>query len=380
MSLKKPRIVLAGQIPPPLGGQNIMIEKAVVQFAASDKCESVHLPFFFTPDFKGARKASVGKLVELIRVIIRLWQIRFRGPIDLLLFPTGGPQTTPMLRDLLLLPWALLLSRRVVLHFHAAGIADELGKGKWVARCLARMYGQAFAALVNSDFNRRDPEAVLIKNVRVVPCRVEDTFDPSLVDRGGPGKFRILSVGHICLDKGTPQLLDAFAEILPRHPNLELELVGECLAPFTDQDLQRRIDRLGIRSSVRVSGILRGRAKAAAFGRASLFVFPTVAPYESFGLVLAEAMEWGLPIVASNWRGNSDVLTPQAGAICFPVSANLASDIATALEQAIARRAEWPDWGKANRHIFEQRYREDGTPWLVEPVLSMVRIPGAAST
>jgi len=375
MSLNKPRVVIAGQIPPPFGGQNIMIRNAVAQFARSDRCESVHLPFFFTPDFKSARSGVVGKVLELIRVIGRLFRIRLAGPIDLLLYPTGGSQSVPIIRDIFLLPWALMLSRRVVLHFHAAGIADQLEKTRSgiLARFLSFFYRRAFGAVVMTTFNRRDPEAVGIKRILVVPHRVDDEFDPLLVRRGDPEVVRLLYLGHLCADKGTPQLLEAFAALRRKHPEFTLDLVGECLPPFTQEILERLLDGLQIRSHVRLLGVLTGRSKAEAFGHADLLVFPTVAPYESFGLILAEAMAWRLPIVATRWRGNFDVLTPRAGAICFPVSSSLTQDIANALEQAIQQRSKWVEWGGINRSIFEQLYRENETKeWLVEPILSLI--------
>jgi glycosyltransferase involved in cell wall biosynthesis len=375
MPLKKPRVIIAGQIPPPFGGQNIMIEKVVTQFARSDHCKTVHLPFFFTPDFRSARRGGVGKALELIRVIARLLRIRLAGPIDLLLYPTGGPQRVPMIRDISLLPWVLMLSRRVVLHFHAAGIADQLEKTRSgiLARLLSFFYRRAFAAVVMTIFNRRDPEAVRIKRILVVPHHVDDEFDPLLVRRGDLAVVRLLYLGHLCADKGTPQLLAAFAALQGKHPELTLDLVGECLPPFKQEILERLLDELQIRPHVRLLGVLSGRAKAEAFGHADLLVFPSVAPYESFGLVLVEAMAWKLPIVASKWRGNSDVLTPRAGAVCFPVSSSLTDDIANALEQALQQRSQWEEWGRTNRSIFEQRYREnEAEEWLVEPLLSLV--------
>jgi glycosyltransferase involved in cell wall biosynthesis len=372
--VNKPRIVIAGQVPPPFGGQNIMIRKALAQFLRSARCDTIHLPFFFTPDFKTARKGSIGKVVELLRVIGRLVRIRIQGPIDLLLFPTGGPQTVPVVRDIFLLPWVLLLSRRVVLHFHAAGIADRLEKNprSLLHRAIAGLYGKAFAAIIMTEFNRRDPEAVGLTRIAVVPYRIDDDFDPQLLRRGRPGEIRLLYVGHLCADKGTPQLLEAFADLRRGHPKLVLDLAGECLPPFTPELLQRLLDQLQVRSYVNLAGVLSGRDKAEAFGRADLFVFPSMAPYESFGIVLAEAMAWKLPIVASEWRGNFDVLTSASGAIGVPISSSLAREIANALAEALRRREEWEKWGRINRAIFEQRYRDHAdAEWLVEPVLSL---------
>jgi glycosyltransferase involved in cell wall biosynthesis len=375
MPLKKPRVVIAGQVPPPLGGQNLMIQKAIAQFARSDCCDSVHLPFFFTPDVKSARKGSLVKIAELVRVIGRLLRIRMAGPIDILLYPSGGPQMVPMIRDLLLLPWMLILSRHVILHFHAAGIGEQLrnGENRTLARLVSSFYRLAFAAVVATDFNRRDPEAIGIERILVVPLRINDDFDPMLVQRGADSAIRLLYVGHLCSDKGTPQLLQAFATLRQKHPAIHLDLVGECLPPFTLEDLETLLDNLGIRSGVRLCNVLTGGPKAEAFAKADLFVFPTIAPYESFGLVLAEAMAWGLPIVASQWRGNSDVLTSSAGAICFPLSSSFTTDIVAALAKALDQRSQWSEWGRINRSIFQERYCEnEGEEWLVKPIVSLV--------
>lgn len=373
MPARKLRVVIAGQLPPPVGGQNIMIEKALAQFRRFPQCQTEHLPFFFTPHVQTARRGDAGKLFELVRVVGRLLRLRARGKIDVLLYPAGGPQSVPLLRDLLLLPWMVLFSSRVVIQFHAAGIGDEIAKGKFLARLVASLYRKAFAAIVNSDFNRRDPESVGINRTILIPCHIVDEFDPQLLHRGNAGQTHLLYVGHLCADKGTPQLLEAFASLRVQQPDLCLELVGECLPPFSEAELEALLDRFHLNESVHLAGVLTGRAKAEAFARAHLFIFPTIAPYESFGLVVAEAMSWKLPVVVSRWRGNRDVLTADAGAICFPLSGNLPADIASAIASALKKRDSWSEWGEKNRAIFEQRYRDTpDSDWLAQPLLSLI--------
>ncbi len=367
---------MAGQIPPPYGGQNIMIEKAVAQFAAHPDCESVHLPFFFTADFQQARKASLGKLLELARVIGRLLRIRCRGPIDLLLYPTGGPQTVPIVRDILLLPWMYLCARKVVLHFHAAGVADRFAgqRRRPLGVLLRAIYRGAEAAVVMTEFNRRDPEFFGIKKILVCPHRIPDEFDSVLISRvENLEAGRLLYVGHLHPDKGTEALLHAFGALLGDHPHLRLELVGECLPPWTRPDVERLIDELGVKSRVTLSGVLTGRAKAEAFGRADAFIFPTIAPYESFGLVLLEAMMWALPILATDWRGNRDVLTAEAGAVIFPVTGALDEQCEKALRFFVERRNDWQAWGARNRNLYLTRSRAGvAERWLAAAILPEV--------
>lgn len=352
---RKPRLVIAGQMPPPWGGQNVMIARILDECRASTDFETEHLAFHFTPDFKNVRRGSAAKLAELAKVVARLIALRRRGPIDLLLFPAGGPQNVPIVRDLLLLPWVLLLTRRVVVQFHAAGIADRFAEKRGALfHLLAALYRRCFGAIVMTAFNRRDPEIFHIPRIAVLPHRLTDEFDPLLVRRDAAQR-RLLYVGHLCREKGTPDLLRAFAAIAPEDPRLVLELVGEPLPPMDDANLRASAQELGIADRVIFSGVLTGRAKQEAFARADLFVFPTVAPYESFGLVLVEAMMWDLPIVATDWRGNRDVLGSEFDGDCFTIAPELSASLAAALRRQLAKPAKT----KGNRDLFLARYRHD---------------------
>lgn len=373
---RKPRIVIAGQVPPPCGGQNVMIARLLAEFARTDEFDGAHLAFHFTPDFKTVRQGSVAKLLELVKVIARLLALRLRGPIDLLIYPTGGPQTVPLIRDLLLLPWVLLAARRVVLQFHAAGIADRCAEKRGLlCGAIAALYRRCFAAIVMTEFNRRDPAACGLRRIAVIPHRLPDEFDPAL-QRKDSAAIRLLYLGHLCPDKGTPELLRAFQTVAARDPALVLELVGECLPPLSEQQLRAQVRDLRLDGRVLLPGVLTGRAKREAFGRADLFVFPSVAPYESFGLVLVEAMMWGLPIVATDWRGNREVLGGDFEGICHPVGDDLATSIAAALTEAIETVRGKAAWTGRNRRVFLARFRGDAAPrpypelarrWLERP-------------
>jgi glycosyltransferase involved in cell wall biosynthesis len=356
---RKPRIVIAGQVPPPYGGQNVMVAQLLDIFRADARFDCEHLAFHFTPDFKTVRQGSARKLVELAKVIGRVLALRRGGPLDLVIYPTGGPQTVPIIRDLLLLPWVLLAARRVVLQFHAAGIADRCaGRGGPLCGLIAALYRRCHAAVVMTEFNRRDPEFVGLRRIAVIPHRLPDVFDPALV-RKDPARTRLLYVGHLSPDKGTPELLRAFKIVADRDPALVLELVGESLPPLSEAQLRADIRELGLEARVELPGVLTGRAKLEAFGRADLFVFPSVAPFESFGLVMVEAMMWGLPIVATDWRGNRDVLGGDFDSLCHPVGDDLAASIADALTTALVLLRSGKMGTGRNRQLFLDRYRYD---------------------
>jgi glycosyltransferase involved in cell wall biosynthesis len=359
--VKKKRVVIAGQIPPPIGGQAIMIVRTLDELRTQGIFEVVHLPFYFTRDVRRTRRAGLDKVMEVFAVLWRLARLRASGVIDATLYPVGGPQLVPLVRDVCLLPWVLLASKKVILHFHAAGIAETIQHHPCFLRAMVRfLYRKADAAIVMTEFGKRDAASVRIKNIKVVPHTLEDTYDPAMVNRNA-GSTTLLYVGHLAHEKGTPDLLEAFAALRQTGVDCILELVGECLPPYNEAEMQSSIRRLGVENSVRVCGVLSSKEKWERFAHANLFVFPSVAP-ESFGLVLAEAMMWALPIVTSDWRGNREVVGQSFGGICFLPEPDLATALSGALRDAFARRERWTQWGGQNRQTFQDRYKAEHFP------------------
>jgi glycosyltransferase involved in cell wall biosynthesis len=193
-----------------------------------------------------------------------------------------------------------------------------------------------------TNFGKRDPESLGIRNVLVIPHLLSDSYDPALLTRAEPVPT-LLYVGHICPDKGTTALLAAVAAVQSQGHRCELSLVGECLAPYTEDDLTKDIERLGLGSSVKLAGVRSGEEKWRQFAAADLFVFPSVAP-ESFGLVLVEAMMWALPIVGHRLeRQQRDTRkSPWGSLFCPGVRSQPASD--AALSEALGQRDRWDSW------------------------------------
>lgn len=359
-----PVVVVAGQTPPPTGGQNIMIERILKELEQDPRWRTAHWNFRFTPTFSTVRKAQLSKLLELCRVIGRAIALRLKfGRVDLLLYPSGGPQTVPVIRDILLLPVAKWLSRSVWVQFHAAGIADRLSaKTGLVEKLLSWAYRAVDGAIVMANFNRCDPEALGISKIEIIPHLIKDENPEGQSNSHPPPATRdslltILYAGHLYDQKGTPQLVDAFAEVVKEFPETRLILMGEFLPPWSEAAFREQCERLNIADKVEWLGVLRGESKAEQFRKASLFVFPTIAPYESFGLVMAEAMMWGLPIVATDWRGNRDVAGPDAW-YC-PVPSPVLPELATTILQALRESSRFAEVGTRNRERFLEKFSFD---------------------
>jgi glycosyltransferase involved in cell wall biosynthesis len=104
----------------------------------------------------------------------------------------------------------------------------------------------------------------------------------------------LLTTGNLIPRKGHDLLLQALAG-LQKLP-WRLRVVGRPVDRRYLKRLQGLLARHGLVERVCFTGQLSGRALAAEYGRADIFVFPS--RYEGFGISLAEALRAGLPFVA----------------------------------------------------------------------------------
>jgi glycosyltransferase involved in cell wall biosynthesis len=115
---------------------------------------------------------------------------------------------------------------------------------------------------------------------------------PQLKDR----RF-LLFMSRIHEKKGCDLLLQAFAKVATAHPDVDLVIAGPDQAGLQAK-LQRMSEELGIADRVHWPGMLKGAPKYGALRACDAFVLPS--HQENFGVVVAEALSCGRPVLISN--------------------------------------------------------------------------------
>jgi len=113
----------------------------------------------------------------------------------------------------------------------------------------------------------------------------------------------LLYLSRIHEKKGCDLLIEAFARSKAIAPNLQLVMAGPG-APHLIESLRALAERLGISESIHWTGMITGDAKWGAFYTAEAFILPS--HQENFGVVVAESLACGLPVLISDkvniWR------------------------------------------------------------------------------
>lgn len=120
----------------------------------------------------------------------------------------------------------------------------------------------------------------------------------AFLDKQLKGKKIILAVGRLVPYKGFNVLINA-----AKHLNDDSVVVIVGGGPL-EKDLQKSIKDNGVIDRVILVGRCSDDELHALFGRATLFCLPSTYRAEAFGVVLIEAMTYGLPIVASDIPGS----------------------------------------------------------------------------
>lgn len=114
------------------------------------------------------------------------------------------------------------------------------------------------------------------------------------------GTLRLMFISRIDPKKGLEALIKALPLI---EEPFTLSIYGEGEEKYV-ADLRDEVCRLGLTNRVVFCGHVDGASKAQAFHDADIFVFPTHS--ENFGMVVAEALAYGVPAIVSRgapWAG-----------------------------------------------------------------------------
>lgn len=141
--------------------------------------------------------------------------------------------------------------------------------------------------------------------IAVIPNGVD--FDsateacPGKTSKNCGGQRKALFLSRIHPKKGVLNLLDAWAYL--DSPDWILQLAGPDEGGHLAA-VRQRIDALGLQHRVQILGSIDDANKGALYNAADIFVLPSFS--ENFGVVVAEALSYGLPVIATRgtpWQG-----------------------------------------------------------------------------
>jgi glycosyltransferase involved in cell wall biosynthesis len=181
----------------------------------------------------------------------------------------------------------------------------------------------------------------------------------------------VLMVGRFHPQKGHILALNALAVLKNKGYDASLVICGD--GPMRPT-YERKIRSLGLEGSVTLTGWLSQRELEKYYVSSDVFVFPSIR--EPFGMVLIEAMSYGLPIVALDHQAAREIITEEVG-IRIPVTHphSVIHDLASALQLLIGDTERREKMRTAARERVSQMYSWDRLRQTMQDVYELAMDP-----
>jgi teichuronic acid biosynthesis glycosyltransferase TuaC len=151
----------------------------------------------------------------------------------------------------------------------------------------------------------------------------------------------VLFVGRLDTAKGIEELLEAFASLATRRPNLRLAFVGD--GPGGDH-LRSKSRHLALEDRITMNGACSSQGVAQWLAAATVLALPSY--NEGYPNVVIEALSCGRPVIATNVGGILELVNEESGILIAPRDSRA---LAAAIEKAMNR-----GW---DEHFISEQFR-----------------------
>jgi glycosyltransferase involved in cell wall biosynthesis len=320
------------------------------------RVELHHVRLAFSEDMESVGRFAFRKVWILFTTVLAVMTARFRHRTPVLYYPPAGPNTVPVVRDIILLCATRWLFRATVFHFHAGGVSGFASSLPTILRPFFRWaYGRPAVAIRTAAQNPDDGTVLRARHNVVVPNGLPDMRGRVPERTAASGEpLTVLFTGVLIPSKGLRVMLEAFALAVSRGANLRLELMGKWGDTGFRNACEDFIRAHELQDRVRALGVLRDLEKFDRFASCDIFCFPSHFEAESFGLVLVEAMMFAKPVISTRWRGIPSVVND--GVNGFLVDTKDPAAVADRLVTLAGDPELRQRMGQEGRRIFEQRF------------------------
>ncbi|MCO6496707.1 MAG: glycosyltransferase family 4 protein [Chitinophagaceae bacterium] len=336
-------------LPPPIHGSSIVGEqiKNSIKVNSQFSCSYINLLtsssvgesgiFSFRKIFKG---------IQLwFKILFRL--IQKRPDLCYFALTTTG---FAFYRDVLLTGILKVFRVKRIYHLHKKGV--KAASQKPFRKGFYNFVFQGSDVILLSEMLYSDIEYFVTKHrVHYCPNGIEDSHSRVNCDKGLKVVPKILFLSNLYELKGLLVLLDSLQQLDKRGVRYNCLIVGN----EADISKERLAEELKIRElgdNVTYLGGLFGKEKESVFKDVDIFIFPTLD--EAFGLVLLEAMQHCLPVVATIEGGIPDIV--EDGINGFLVLKNDVKQLAEKMEKLINDEELRVSMGRAGRKKYEEKF------------------------
>lgn len=307
----KPKILFIMHMPPPVHGAAM-----VGQFIHDSELINNSFDCHYVNMAVATRLEDVGKggwhKVKGIWRKIRDIRKAVKEVKPNLVYITPNSAGTPFYKDFITVIMLKFMGQRIVMHFHNKGVATR--QNHWIDNWLYHRYFKDVKLILLADALYEDVKKYVkkedvfvcpnaIPKIKMASECVASKFSSSFVESDGNRPPHILWLTNIMKTKGIMEFLSALQILKKKGVAFHVDFVGGLTKEMTGDEFDTALTMNGLNGCCAYHGPKYGDDKYAFYRDADIFVLPSYT--EAFPVSILEAMQFGLPVVASNVGGVS---------------------------------------------------------------------------
>ena len=350
---------------------------------ASNGLQLFHIDAKLSSNLEVIGKFQWSKLFLLLKYCAEAYFHRFVHRGDAFYYVPAPGLRPALYRDWIVMFFCRPIFKKIIFHWHAVGLGEWLEKKAkpWEKRITQRLLGNVDLSILHSEFGRTDATRLSPRKIDLVPNGIPDPcplFTESVLPErqrrfrqrreGERTIFTVLFIGACTAAKGLFATLDAIAVVNQRfHARkvpvlVRLIVAGDFVSAEDRKRFQTALAQPDLKGApqqenckretvVLYAGFVNNSKKNDLFRQCDCLCFPSLYPGEGAPVVIIEALAFGLPVIATRWRGIPELL---ASSDAHLINGQNPSSIADAIEGLTKA-----DITTKGRTIFLARYRVD---------------------
>ena len=328
---RKRKILFVMQLPPPIHGVSVMNKHIRDSKVINEDFECHYINLATAKNIDDIQKAGFYKYILTLKILLTTFYKMATNRYDyvyITIFPWGFA----FFKDSLVVILAKLFGFKSLLHLHTHGFKRNSEKSKFRKKYYQFIFKNT-EVICLSPLLIEDIEYIYKGNVYILPNGIpqvnfENKYNPN------QNPTNLLYLSNLIKGKGILILIDAIELIKNKGYDFTLRIAGS-EGDVDYKTIKELLKAKNLEKMVELLGPKFNAEKYEEFLKASIFLLPS--NYDTFGLVLLEAMQFGVPSISTNIGGIPDVLGNGRGIIINEITPHALAD---AIEQLIKNPVE----------------------------------------